>query len=78
MVSADGGRGPEPIEELRDLEEQPTPGFFGRVQRSVERRRLASDTVDLSWTVLRVMALEALGMLFQVLKGGPDDKGDGR
>lgn len=69
---------PEPIEELRDLGEQPGPGFFGRVQRSVERRRLTSDTLDLSWTVVQVMVMEALGVIFQVFGRRQENKGEER
>lgn len=69
---------PEAIAELRELDRQPAPGFFGRVQRSVERRRLASETLDLSWTVVQVVVLEALEMVFQVFGRRQGDKGDER
>ena len=67
-----------PIEELRDLEKQPAPDFLGRVQRSVGRRQLASDTIDLSWTVVQVMVLEAFEMIFDLLRGRKGEKGIGR
>ena len=69
---------PEAIKEIGGLEEQPDSGFFGRVQRSVERRRLASDTVDLSWTVFQVMVVEALDVFFQMFGRGDrrNDKGE--
>jgi hypothetical protein len=78
VTDAGGRPQPEPIAELRDLEEQPTPGFFHRVRRSVERRQLAADTVDLSWTVVQVMVLEALGVIFQIFGRSRDDKGGNR
>ncbi len=78
MADEATGQTDGPIEELRGLEEQPADDFFGRVQRSVERRQLASDTLDLSWTVVQVMVLEALEVIFHAFGRKRNKEGEGR
>lgn len=69
----------EPIAELAQLREQPAAGFFERIWRSVERRRLGSDVTEMSLTGLVVVFLEYLGALFGAAEGsGKGDQGDSR
>ena len=65
------------IAELRDLEEEPSPGFIGGVKRSVERRQLGADALGLSWTAVRMMVREALDAVFQLLGPWRKHKGGG-
>ncbi len=66
----------EPILELRELEEEASEGFEGRVRRSILRRSLASDLAGYAWyTPFRIL-LEYVGLLFG-LAGGHVTQGDG-
>lgn len=78
MIGGENRPQPEAISELRDLEEEPAPGFFRRVQRSVERRQLASESVDLSWNAVRVLVLEVLDLIFHLFDSRRDNEGEGR
>lgn len=42
----------EPVGELRLLAESATPGFLGRIRNSINRRLLAAEAVDFSFTAL--------------------------
>ncbi len=67
----------EPIAELATLSEEPAPGFFRKIWRSVERRRLSSDVTELSLTGLVTVFLEYLGAVFgMVEETGRKDQGD--
>ena len=75
----------DPIWEIQTLSEIPEPGFFGRIWRNVERRRLSSEVTDFSLSSLVALFLEYLGVLFGATteqagrSGGatsPADKGD--
>lgn len=44
--------GPGPITELADLEVEVSPELEGRVQRDINRRTLAADSLDFSLTVM--------------------------
>lgn len=59
----------EPIHELAELVEIPTPGFATRVRNSILRSGLTSDLMDYAWTgPLRVL-WEYLQMLFSLFAG---------
>ena len=56
----------EPILELRELEEAPSPGFEGRVRRSILRRTLASDMAGYVWYAPFKIILEYIGMVLSM------------
>ena len=67
----------EPIAELRDLSEAVEPDLFERVQRSVERRSMASSFMDFAWLVPVLLLIELVGMVFGSLGGGGKGRGEG-
>jgi len=67
----------KPVAELATLTEEPSPGFFGRIWRSVERRRLGSDVTEMSLTGLVMVFLEYLGAIFGLVEEtGRKDQGE--
>ena len=68
----------DPIAELRGFEELPSPGFQGRVVRSLRRRDLSSQLVTLSWTGLGQVFLELLNMVFSLFEPGASDEREER
>lgn len=65
----------EPIQELADLEETPTPGFFQRLVDSIERRLLGADLIDLARRAVREFFHAYWNLVMSLLKG--DEKDDG-
>ena len=58
----------EPIAELADLVEPAEAGFFGRLWRRIDRRRLGSEIADLGWTGVFTVFIEYLSMLMEVFE----------
>ncbi|NNE10076.1 MAG: hypothetical protein HKN20_16055 [Gemmatimonadetes bacterium] len=59
----------EPIQELRDLEEEPRGDLLGRVVRGIERRVFAADAIDFSWFGLGEFLRELWNTLAGSLSG---------
>jgi hypothetical protein len=67
-----------PIAELRELVVEVRPGFVGRVRRRIDRRVLTGQLLSLSWHVPAAIALEFLGMIFEMVGIGDSPKGGSR
>lgn len=65
----------DPIDELRDLGEDPAPGFLGRLRNTLRRRDLSSQLVTLSWNGLGAVLLEFLQAVFSIFDTNPRDRG---
>jgi hypothetical protein len=65
----------EPIDALRRLAEQPSPGFVDRVGRSIERRSFTSHLVSLTWHLPRLIVLEFVEIVFHFLGPRGNDGG---
>ncbi len=59
----------KPIDELKDHTVDPHPDLGGRVRRSINRRSLAADSLDLSLNVLVWTVWEYLRSLLESLPG---------
>lgn len=73
----------QPIAELADIAEEPSPGFLRRLWGRIDRRRLGGDLADLTWQGVLSVVIEYLGMVLEVLKvqespaePADDDKGE--
>jgi hypothetical protein len=74
--AADIDVGP-PVHELASLTEVPGRGFFERIRRSVERRKLSSQMTEMSLTGIVTVFLEFLGALFgMIAEVGATGQGD--
>ena len=66
----------EPILELRELEEDPSAGFLGRVLSSLRRRSLVGQMATMAWTASAQAFFEFLGMFFSsLIPGDPQEEG---
>ncbi len=68
----------EPIEMLRELGEDPAPGFMSRIRRALQRRLLASQLADLSWSTPFLVLLEYLKVIFGFFERPRREEGDSR
>ncbi len=64
-----------PVSVLSDFAVDPDPGLEGRVVRSIQRRELASDTLDFSLRVMIQTAWEYLRSLLDLVPAGDDRSG---
>lgn len=64
------------IEELKDHNIDPHPDLGGRVRRSINRRSLAADSLDLSLNMLPRTVWAYLQSLFEALPGNNSHKED--
>lgn len=69
-----------PVIELNTLtEELPPRGFFDRVRRTIERRRLSSDVAELSLGGVVMVFLELMRAVFGIVgESGRDGQGEKR
>jgi len=65
----------EPLELLAELRQTPTLGFLGGIRRRIQRRNLAADATELSWSDLSFIVLQFLTMVFEVFQ--PTDRTEG-
>lgn len=65
-----------PIEELKDHNVAPNPDLGGRVQRSINRRSLAADSLDLSLNMFPRTVWAYLQTLIEALPGFNTHKED--
>lgn len=63
-----------PIGELAQIREPASPGFFGKVRGSIERRRLGSELADLSWNGVLSVMLEFVDLAVQLVTGTQDKR----
>jgi hypothetical protein len=68
----------EPVEMLRNFQEDVSPEFLGRVHRSIHRRTVAAQVADFSWRTPGMILLELSKMLRQVLTAAAPGKGPGK
>ncbi|HEY3841135.1 MAG TPA: hypothetical protein VGL72_31405 [Bryobacteraceae bacterium] len=68
----------EPIQELKDLERDTSPGFLARVWRKIQRRTAVSHVATFSWRMPGVVLFELVGMLVHVLNALSTRKGSER
>lgn len=68
----------EPIEMLRELGEDPAPGFIARIRGALQRRLLASQLADLSWSTPFLVLLEYLKIIFGFFERPRREEGDSR
>jgi hypothetical protein len=67
----------EPLVELRDLAEPPSPALVARIRSSLRRRSLASQLASLGWSGVGSVFLEFIEMIRALLvdttsnRGGP-------
>jgi len=61
--------GPAPISELADLEIETSAELGGRVQRDINRRTLAADSLDFSFTVMLQIFWEHLRTVIESWPG---------
>ncbi len=66
----------EPIEVLRELGEEPAPGFIGRIRAALQRRLLASQLMDLSWFTPVLVLMEYLKFVFGFFERPRREEGD--
>lgn len=66
----------EPIEMLRELGEEPAPGFIARIRGALQRRLLASQLMDLSWFTPVLVVLEYLKVIFGFFERPRRKEGD--
>ncbi len=74
--SADELEAGERIEMLRELGEEPEPGFFHRVRAAIHRRLLASQLIDLSWFTPVLVLFEYLKFMFGFAERVRREEGD--
>ena len=76
----DGPAGPPdddtPLAEVRDLRVAPDPDLAGRVQRDINRRTLAADSLDFSFNVMLATFWEHVRSLIDVWPGSDAGSGD--
>ena len=66
----------EPIEELRDFEEEVPTGFFARILSSLRRRRLGSEFATLGWSGLAEVFLEFLRIIHSLFQASGTEEGE--
>ncbi len=67
-----------PVIELNTLtEELPRKGFFGRIRRTIERRRLSSDVAEMSFGGVVTVFLELVRALFGMVEESASRKRQG-
>jgi hypothetical protein len=59
----------EPITALSQLEQNTSPGFFGIVRKKILGRMAASQVASFSWQLPRIIAIELITMLVDILSG---------
>ena len=64
----------EPIAELRDYAEAPSPAFLSRVLGSVRRRSLTSHLATLGWSALGQVLLSFLEMIYSLFASGEPER----
>lgn len=64
----------EPVSELRDYVEPPSPAFLGRVLGSVRRRSLGSQFATFVWSALGEALIEFLCMIHSLFESGDPDR----
>ena len=65
-----------PIEELRELAEEPSRGFARRVRGAIQRRVLAGHLLDLGWSAPLTVLREYVDVIATGLLGETGRKGD--
>ncbi len=60
----------KPLSELKLLQDDPDPRLLGRIHSSINRRSLASDSLDFSLVNLCETFFEYLGIIIQALTLG--------
>ena len=65
----------EPIEALRDLEQDTSPSFLSSVRRKIYRRTTASQFASFSWHLPKMILVEFWNMLVQILNPDAAQKG---
>ena len=53
----------QPAEELRTLEDAPSPQFLLGVRKKIDRRRTTGQLVSFSWNLPKVILMEMVGWL---------------
>ncbi|MBT8398316.1 MAG: hypothetical protein HKO65_01380 [Gemmatimonadetes bacterium] len=71
----------DPIAELRDLDEEVSAGFLGRVVSMLQRRSVVGHFATMAWTASVLAVFEFLGMIFSIFDTGnsaeKEDRTDG-
>ena len=67
----------EPIAELRDMEEQVSKGFLGRVLSKLQRRSLVGHFATMAWTASALALFEFLGVIFSIFDPGTSPEKEG-
>jgi hypothetical protein len=57
----------EPITALNELEQNTSPRFLGNVRKKIFRRMAASEFASFSWQIPRIISIEFVGMLVEIL-----------
>ncbi len=65
----------EPLTQLRDLEQETSGDFVGRVQRSIQRRTAASQFATFSWS-LPPMLLREMAEILRSVCSSPESRKD--
>lgn len=59
----------DPIEELRELSQEPPGGFVRRIHGAIQRRVLAGHLLDLGWSAPLTVLREYVDVLVTSLRG---------
>jgi hypothetical protein len=65
----------EPIAELSELREDPSPGFITRILGALRRRNLGSQLATFGWTGLGAVFVEFVKIIFSVFETDTDTRG---
>jgi len=58
----------EPIEDLRELEQETSPQFLNVVRNKIHRRTAASQMISFSWELPKTVLMELGNLLAAVMK----------
>lgn len=58
----------EPIAELAELLEPAKVGFFDRLWRRIDRRKLGAEVADLGWNGILTLFVEYLSMMTEIFQ----------
>ncbi len=65
----------DPIEELALLDDEPAPGFLGRLLGRLRRRELGAQLTAFGWSGLAEVVIEFIRMVASLFETRPRDQG---
>lgn len=66
----------EPVSQLTDLQQAPSPGFLDAIRRRIWRRHFVADAGELWWSGLAYIVLEFVKLCTQLFQPAADTQGD--